>query len=68
MTAALVRPIPGAHLTRAPCKIPTAAEDEIVRAKASNTTRFGLIDRSDIGAIDFGVVGPKRAKRLRSRV
>jgi hypothetical protein len=25
-------------------------------------TGFGLIDRSDIGAIDFGVVGPTRAR------
>ena len=37
---------PRAHLTRAPCGIPTAADEAIVRAEASNTARFGHIARS----------------------
>jgi hypothetical protein len=41
--------------------IPAVSARVIVRAKASNTARFGRIDRSNLESIDFGVVGPTRA-------
>jgi hypothetical protein len=33
-------------------------------AKGRSVARFGRIDRSDLGSIDFGFVGPKRANLL----
>jgi hypothetical protein len=41
-----VGPISGTPPHRLPHAIPTAADDGIVRAKAGDTARFGLIDRS----------------------
>jgi hypothetical protein len=40
-----VSPIPGATPTRPPHTIPTAADDTIVRAEASEPARVGRIDR-----------------------
>jgi hypothetical protein len=41
--------------------LPTGAGDAIVRAETKDTARFGLTARSNLGTIDFGVVGPTRA-------
>ena len=41
----LVSTIPRAHFTRPPYAILTAADGDIVRAKASGTAPFGLINR-----------------------
>src|SRR5262249_44947088 len=56
ITAAQVRPIPGAHPTRAPGGIPTAADDAIVRAEASNTARFALIGRRTVPHVKPNVI------------
>jgi hypothetical protein len=58
-----VDPIAGAPPTRPPHTIPTAADDAIVRAEDSGIARVGRIDRSHLGPISFGVVGPTRARR-----
>jgi hypothetical protein len=36
-------------------------DELLIQRLITGVARVGLIDRSDIGAIDFGVVGPKRA-------
>jgi len=50
--------------TPALCGVVVVQYADSARATPRGVARFGRIDRSNLGSIDFGVVGPKRARPL----